>query len=68
MKQGSNQAMRFFVMETLKDAYRGGDQQKKVPKLVVGAFGAVAGENSNYEQIVFSFASNMFNILINTPK
>lgn len=55
-------------METLKDAYRGGDQQKKVPKLVVGAFGAVAGENSNYEQIVFSFASNMFNILINTPK
>lgn len=43
MKQGSNQAMRFFVMETLKDTYRGGDQQKKIPKLLVGLFGAVAG-------------------------
>lgn len=43
MKQGSNQAIRFFVMETLKDAYKGGDKDKKVPKMVVGAFGAVAG-------------------------
>lgn len=43
MKQGSNQAIRFFVMETLKDMYRGGDPNKKVPKMVVGAFGAVAG-------------------------
>uniref|UniRef100_A0A1Y1LUZ7 Citrate transport protein n=1 Tax=Photinus pyralis TaxID=7054 RepID=A0A1Y1LUZ7_PHOPY len=46
IKQGSNQAIRFFVMETLKDKYRGGDPKKTVPKLVVGAFGAVAGAAS----------------------
>ena len=46
MKQGSNQAIRFFVMETCKDWYRGGDNKKSVPKLVVGAFGAVAGAAS----------------------
>ena len=46
MKQGSNQAIRFFVMETCKDWYRGGDSKKSVPKLVVGAFGAVAGAAS----------------------
>lgn len=46
MKQGSNQAIRFFVMETCKDWYRGGDTTKSVPKLVVGAFGAVAGAAS----------------------
>ena len=43
MKQGSNQAMRFFVMETLKDKYRGGDPNIKVPTLLTGLFGAVAG-------------------------
>lgn len=43
IKQGSNQAMRFYVMETLKDWYRGGDPNKKVNKLVVGGFGLVAG-------------------------
>jgi len=46
MKQGSNQAIRFFVMETCKDWYKGGDPKKPVPKLVVGAFGAVAGAAS----------------------
>lgn len=46
MKQGSNQAIRFFVMETLKDKYRGGDPTKHVPKLVVGTFGALAGAAS----------------------
>lgn len=46
LKQGSNQAIRFFVMETCKDYYRGGDPSKPVPKLVVGAFGAVAGAAS----------------------
>uniref|UniRef100_A0A1B6BX60 Citrate transport protein n=1 Tax=Clastoptera arizonana TaxID=38151 RepID=A0A1B6BX60_9HEMI len=46
MKQGSNQAIRFFVMETLKDKYRGGDPTKPVPKLVVGTFGAIAGAAS----------------------
>lgn len=46
IKQGSNQAIRFFVMETLKDWYRGGDPNKPVNKLVVGGFGAVAGAAS----------------------
>lgn len=46
MKQGSNQAIRFYVMETLKDVYKGGDNSKTVPKMVVGAFGAVAGAAS----------------------
>lgn len=43
LKQGSNQAMRFYVMESLKEVYKGGDKNKDVPKLVVGAFGAIAG-------------------------
>ena len=34
MKQGSNQAIRFFVMETLKNSYTGGDPNKKIPKYV----------------------------------
>lgn len=46
MKQGSNQAIRFFVMETCKDTYRKGDPNAHVPKLLVGAFGAVAGAAS----------------------
>lgn len=46
LKQGSNQAIRFYVMETLKDKYRGGDPKVQVPKYVVGAFGAVAGAAS----------------------
>lgn len=46
MKQGSNQAIRFFVMETCKDAYRKGDPSAPVPKLLVGLFGAVAGAAS----------------------
>lgn len=46
MKQGSNQAIRFYVMETLKDWWRGGDPTKPVNKLVVGAFGAIAGAAS----------------------
>lgn len=43
MKQGSNQAIRFYVMETLKDKYRGGDPTKSVPKLLVGLMGGFAG-------------------------
>ncbi|XP_031623511.1 tricarboxylate transport protein, mitochondrial [Contarinia nasturtii] len=46
MKQGSNQAIRFYVMETLKDMYKGDDPKKPVPKLVVGMFGAFAGAAS----------------------
>ncbi|GFG28116.1 hypothetical protein Cfor_05166 [Coptotermes formosanus] len=43
LKQGSNQAIRFFVMETCKDMYRGGDPKKPIPTLVTGVFGAFAG-------------------------
>lgn len=46
MKQGSNQAIRFYVMETLKDWYRQGDPKAPVPKVVVGLFGAFAGAAS----------------------
>jgi solute carrier family 25 citrate transporter 1 len=47
-KQGSNQAIRFYVMETLKDWYRDGDPNVKVSKPIVGIFGAVAGAASVY--------------------
>jgi len=43
MKQGSNQAIRFSVMETLRNWYTGGDQTKNVPKPFVALFGAMAG-------------------------
>lgn len=46
LKQGSNQAIRFFVMETLRDMYKGNDPDKHVPKLVVGTFGMIAGAAS----------------------
>ena len=46
MKQGSNQAIRFYVMESAKDWYRDGDPNAHIPKLVVGAFGAFAGAAS----------------------
>merc|ERR1712001_451473 len=39
MKQGSNQAIRFYVMESLKDWYREGDPKRPVPKLIVGLMG-----------------------------
>lgn len=45
-KQGSNQAIRFFVMETLKDWYRGGDSNVIVSKPLTGLFGAIAGAAS----------------------
>lgn len=31
-------------MESMKDMYRGGDPKKPVPKMVVGLFGALAGQ------------------------
>lgn len=52
LKQGSNQAIRFFVMETLKDGYRQyrGDKTTglPVPKLLTGLFGIIAGAASVY--------------------
>lgn len=46
LKQGSNQAIRFFVMESLKDLYRGGNPAAPVPKYIVGLMGSVAGAAS----------------------
>ncbi|XP_055854216.1 putative tricarboxylate transport protein, mitochondrial [Episyrphus balteatus] len=46
LKQGSNQAIRFFVVESLKDLYMGDDRSKPVPKPIVGLFGAIAGAAS----------------------
>jgi solute carrier family 25 (mitochondrial citrate transporter), member 1 len=40
------QAIRFYVMETLREWYKGGDKKKETPKLLVGCFGAVAGAAS----------------------
>lgn len=48
IKQGSNQAIRFYVMETLREWYKGGDKDKVCPKYMVGAFGAIAGAASVY--------------------
>lgn len=50
MKQGSNQAIRFYVVESLKAKYRErrGDTEANlpVPKLITGLFGALAGAAS----------------------
>lgn len=43
LKQGSNQAIRFCVMNALKDLYKGDNKDVVIPKLIVGAFGACAG-------------------------
>ena len=49
IKQGSNQAIRFFCMETLKSEYRKYkriDPNSPVPILVTGLFGVIAGAAS----------------------
>ncbi|CAF1439558.1 unnamed protein product [Adineta steineri] len=49
LKQGSNQAIRFFVMETLKEQYRHYTNRAPnapVPILVTGVFGLMAGAAS----------------------
>lgn len=49
IKQGSNQAIRFFVMESLKAEYRvfsGKDANAPVPVLLTGLFGLIAGAAS----------------------
>ena len=35
--------VRFYVMETLKDKYRGGDSSVYIPKYIVGLMGGFAG-------------------------
>ncbi len=49
LKQGSNQAIRFFVMETLKEQYRKytlKGPNEAVPILITGVFGLIAGAAS----------------------
>uniref|UniRef100_A0A8B9RAK0 Solute carrier family 25 member 1 n=1 Tax=Astyanax mexicanus TaxID=7994 RepID=A0A8B9RAK0_ASTMX len=46
LKQGSNQAIRFFVMTSLKNWYKGDDPNRPMNPMVTGAFGAVAGAAS----------------------
>uniref|UniRef100_A0A6P7GMB4 Citrate transport protein n=1 Tax=Diabrotica virgifera virgifera TaxID=50390 RepID=A0A6P7GMB4_DIAVI len=48
LRQGTNQATRFFIMETFKDYYRGGDINVIIPKPIIGIFGAFAGLCSVY--------------------
>lgn len=65
MKQGSNQAIRFFVMETMKDWYRGGDNNKQVPKVVVGIFGACAGAASVFGNTPIDVVKTRMQVIIN---
>ncbi|KAK1892778.1 Tricarboxylate transport protein mitochondrial [Dissostichus eleginoides] len=46
LKQGSNQAIRFYVMTSLKNWYKGDNPDKAMNPLVTGTFGAVAGAAS----------------------
>lgn len=57
MKQGSNQAIRFFVVESLRDWYKGGDRDKPVPKYIVGLFGGIAGKDYYYVAVFTKLSS-----------
>ncbi|XP_045441459.1 tricarboxylate transport protein, mitochondrial isoform X1 [Pipistrellus kuhlii] len=46
LKQGSNQAIRFFVMTFLRNWYRGDNPNKPMNPLITGVFGAIAGAAS----------------------
>ncbi|KAF6199465.1 hypothetical protein GE061_007491 [Apolygus lucorum] len=43
MRQGSNQAIRFFVVESLKNYYKNREGSHKVPKYMTALFGSTAG-------------------------
>lgn len=43
LKEGSSSAIRFGIVEYLKEYYKGDDPDKNVPKLYVGVYGAIAG-------------------------
>ncbi len=46
MKQGSNQAIRFFVMDSLREWYRGGDPNKYINPMITALMGGFAGAAS----------------------
>ncbi|CAO4387698.1 unnamed protein product [Caenorhabditis nigoni] len=48
MKQGSNQMVRFSVLESLKNLYTNGDESKDIPTPIIGVFGVIAGAASVY--------------------
>ncbi|XP_026137310.1 tricarboxylate transport protein, mitochondrial-like [Carassius auratus] len=43
LKQGSNQAIRFFVMTSLRNWYKGDNPNKSINPVITGVFGAIAG-------------------------
>ena len=46
MKQGSNQAIRFWCVETLRNWHTDGDPNKKVSPIFMGLYGGIAGAAS----------------------
>ncbi|KPP74974.1 tricarboxylate transport protein, mitochondrial-like [Scleropages formosus] len=46
LKQGSNQAIRFYVMTSLRNWYKGDDPRREMHPVVTAAFGATAGAAS----------------------
>ncbi|XP_069476050.1 tricarboxylate transport protein, mitochondrial [Ambystoma mexicanum] len=46
LKQGSNQAIRFYVMTSLRNWYKGDEPHKAMNPLITGLFGATAGAAS----------------------
>ncbi|KAM4700527.1 tricarboxylate transport protein, mitochondrial-like [Discoglossus pictus] len=46
LKQGSNQAIRFFVMTSLRNWYTGDDPHVSINPIITGVFGATAGAAS----------------------
>ena len=46
MKQGTNQAVRFYVMYLLNNAYRGENDSKTIPFYLTFVFGGIAGASS----------------------
>uniref|UniRef100_A0A674CPM5 Solute carrier family 25 member 1 n=1 Tax=Salmo trutta TaxID=8032 RepID=A0A674CPM5_SALTR len=46
LKQGSNQAIRFYVMTSLRNWYKGDNPNKAINPVVTGTFGAIAGAAS----------------------
>ncbi|XP_039474651.1 tricarboxylate transport protein A, mitochondrial isoform X2 [Oreochromis aureus] len=46
LKQGTNQAIRFYVMNALRNWYKGDDSRKEMHPIVTAMFGATAGAAS----------------------
>ncbi|XP_006640181.1 tricarboxylate transport protein B, mitochondrial [Lepisosteus oculatus] len=46
LKQGSNQAIRFFVMTSLRNWYKDKNPNKEINPFITGVFGAIAGAAS----------------------